>query len=461
MSHISLRAIGKAAAAICLAVAMSGVAMAGDAPDRVVMQSPAKDAAVLAKMQGLVNNRKAKTLSGLSRTINDGVVIRKSTIKDGKIIIPPSGLYITVRSTNWHPFDNEPLTLAGKTYHAITDRYVRDVIRNVTMKKGQVLPSNANKSRGWELSSVENDTYGIEGGNSAVFKIVKTTGNYYGSQFPVYTGAQISNAAADGSLVKGSKDPEGHTVPTAENGLSEMIYGIHAVQALLERAPERFQEVFILKGREDKRLLPLIHALESQGVVIQLANRQYLDEKSDGAVHQGIIARVKPGRQYQENDLPDLIASLDQPFLLILDGVTDPHNLGACLRSADAAGVHAVIVPKDRSAQLNATAKKVACGAAESVPLIRVTNLARTMRMLQEENIWIVGTAGEADHTLYQSKMTGRLALVMGAEGEGMRRLTREHCDELISIPMAGSVSSLNVSVATGICLFEAVRQRS
>ncbi len=197
--------------------------------------------------------------------------------------------------------------------------------------------------------------------------------------------------------------------------MSEMIYGIHAVQALLERAPERFQEVFILKGREDKRLLPLIHALESQGVVIQLANRQYLDEKSDGAVHQGIIARVKPGRQYQENDLPDLIASLDQPFLLILDGVTDPHNLGACLRSADAAGVHAVIVPKDRSAQLNATAKKVACGAAESVPLIRVTNLARTMRMLQEENIWIVGTAGEADHTLYQSKMTGRLALVMGA----------------------------------------------
>lgn len=140
--------------------------------------------------------------------------------------------------------------------------------------------------------------------------------------------------------------------------MSEMIYGIHAVQALLERAPERFQEVFILKGREDKRLMPLIHALEAQGVVIQVASRQFLDEKSEGAVHQGIIARVKPGRQYQENDLPDLIASLDQPFFLILDGVTDPHNLGACLRSADAAGVHAVIVPKDRSAQLNATAKK-------------------------------------------------------------------------------------------------------
>ncbi len=194
---------------------------------------------------------------------------------------------------------------------------------------------------------------------------------------------------------------------------------------------------------------------------MQVANRQWLDEKADGAVHQGIVARVKPGRQYGENDLPDLLAAHAQPFLLILDGVTDPHNLGACLRSADAAGVHAVIVPKDRSAQLNATAKKVACGAAESVPLIRVTNLARTMRLLQEENVWIVGTAGEADHTLYQSKMTGPLALVMGAEGEGMRRLTREHCDELISIPMVGSVSSLNVSVATGICLFEAVRQRS
>ena len=242
--------------------------------------------------------------------------------------------------------------------------------------------------------------------------------------------------------------------------MSETIYGIHAVQALLERAPERFLQVFVLKGRDDKRLHPLIQALEAQGVVIQMANRQWLDEKSDGAVHQGIIALVRPGRQYQENDLPDHIAAAPQPFLLILDGVTDPHNLGACLRSADAAGVHAVIVPKDRSAQLNATAKKVACGAAETVPLIRVTNLARTMRMLQQENIWIVGTAGEADHTLYQSKLAGPLALVMGAEGEGMRRLTREHCDELIGIPMAGSVSSLNVSVATGVCLFEVVRQR-
>jgi len=243
--------------------------------------------------------------------------------------------------------------------------------------------------------------------------------------------------------------------------MSEIVFGIHAVQALLDSDPQRFQEVFILKGREDRRLQTLVKALEAQGIVIQVANKQMLDAKSEGAVHQGIIARVKPGRQYQEGDLPDLLASLDNPFLLILDGVTDPHNLGACMRSADAAGVHAIIVPKDRSAALNATAKKVASGAAEHVPLIRVTNLARTMRVLQEANVWIVGTAGEADHTLYQSKMTGPMALVMGAEGEGMRRLTREHCDELISIPMAGSVSSLNVSVATGVCLFEAVRQRS
>ncbi|WP_294903022.1 23S rRNA (guanosine(2251)-2'-O)-methyltransferase RlmB [Tatumella sp. UBA2305] len=242
--------------------------------------------------------------------------------------------------------------------------------------------------------------------------------------------------------------------------MSEIIFGIHAVEALLERDPQRFQEVFILKGRDDRRLQPLVTALEGQGIVVQVATRQWLDSKAEGAVHQGIIANVKPGRHYQEGDLPDLLEKIEQPFLLILDGVTDPHNLGACLRSADAAGVHAVIVPKDRSASLNATAKKVASGAAESVPLIRVTNLARTMRLLQEYNVWIVGTAGEADHNLYQSKMTGPMALVMGAEGDGMRRLTREHCDELISIPMSGSVSSLNVSVATGVCLFEAVRQR-
>lgn len=225
MSHISLRAVGKTAAAIFLAVAMSGVAMAGDAPDRVVMQSPAKDAAVLAKMQGLVNNRKAKTLTGLSRTINDGVVIRKSFIKDGKIVIPPSGLYITVRSTNWHPFDNEPLTLAGKTYHAITYRYIRDVVRNVDFKKGQIIPIDQKKSRGFQLTTLDTETYGMEGGTEAEFKFVKATGNYYGQNFPVYFGPKVTNAMSDGSFVNGSKQPEGHTIPTAENGLANTIWG--------------------------------------------------------------------------------------------------------------------------------------------------------------------------------------------------------------------------------------------
>jgi 23S rRNA (guanosine2251-2'-O)-methyltransferase len=245
-----------------------------------------------------------------------------------------------------------------------------------------------------------------------------------------------------------------------KSNMSEIIYGIHAIKAVLDRDPQRILDVYIAKGRDDRRVHELVVQLEAAGVVIQVANRQWLDETAEGAVHQGIVARIQEGRQLQENDLEALLEQHAAPFLLVLDGVTDPHNLGACLRSADAAGVHAVIVPRDRSAQLTPTAKKVASGAAETVPVIRVTNLARTLRLLQEHNVWIVGTAGEADHDLYQSKLTGPLALVMGAEGEGMRRLTREHCDELMSIPMAGAVSSLNVSVAAGVCLFEAVRQR-
>jgi len=241
---------------------------------------------------------------------------------------------------------------------------------------------------------------------------------------------------------------------------NELIYGIHAVTALLERQPERFLEAWVLKGREDDRLLPLLDELQRCGVSIQLVTRKTLDDKAEGATHQGIIARIREGKKYDEHDLWALLDQQEQPFLLILDGVTDPHNLGACLRNADAAGVHALVVPRDKSVTLTGTARKVACGAAETVPFIQVTNLARTLRELQERGVWVVGTAGEADHDLYQSKLTGPLALVMGAEGAGMRRLTRENCDELISIPMSGAVSSLNVSVATGVCLFEAVRQR-
>ncbi|HHX8642257.1 TPA: 23S rRNA (guanosine(2251)-2'-O)-methyltransferase RlmB [Vibrio diabolicus] len=241
---------------------------------------------------------------------------------------------------------------------------------------------------------------------------------------------------------------------------NEFIYGIHAVKAVLEREPERFIEAYVLKGRQDDRLMPILNDLQVCGVSIQQMTRKTLDDKARGANHQGIIARVKPAKQLNENDIDDILAQHESPLLLVLDGVTDPHNLGACLRNADAAGAAAIIVPKDRSAPMNATVSKVACGAAEVVPLIRVTNLARTMRTLQEKGIWFVGTAGEATHNIYQAKLTGPLAIVMGAEGDGMRRLTRETCDDLIKIPMAGSVSSLNVSVASGICLFEAVRQR-
>lgn len=241
---------------------------------------------------------------------------------------------------------------------------------------------------------------------------------------------------------------------------NEFIYGIHAINAVLEKSPDRLIEAYVLKGRLDDRLMPVLNELQHLGISIQQMGRKALDDKAKGANHQGIIARVKPAKALNEHDLDDILANTEQPLLLVLDGVTDPHNLGACLRNADAAGVAAVIVPKDKSAPMTATVSKVACGAAETVPLVRVTNLARTMRALQEKGIWFVGTAGEATHDIYQSKLTGPLAIVMGAEGDGMRRLTRETCDDLIKIPMAGSVSSLNVSVATGICLFEAVRQR-
>ena len=243
--------------------------------------------------------------------------------------------------------------------------------------------------------------------------------------------------------------------------MSETIYGIHAVKAFVTNYPERLIEVLALKGRDDQRLQPLINEIQRLGISVQFLNRQTLDKKAEGEVHQGIIARIHPLKELNENDLDHILQQQSSPLLLVLDGITDPHNLGACLRTADAAGVSAVVVPKDKSAQLNSTARKVACGAAENVPLIRVTNLSRTLRELQQQhNIWVIGTAGEATETLYQTKLIGPLALVMGAEGEGMRRLTREHCDQLVSIPMAGTVSSLNVSVATGICLFEIVRQR-
>lgn len=242
----------------------------------------------------------------------------------------------------------------------------------------------------------------------------------------------------------------------------EIIYGLHAVQAVLKSAPQRVIEIYLLQGRNDQRLQKIINAAQVNGIHCQPVNRNKLDELVGEENHQGVIAMCTPGETYDETWLFTFLKSLREPaFLLILDGVTDPHNLGACMRSAEAAGVHAVIAPKDKSAGLTPVARKVACGAAEVLPLVPVTNLARTLKKLQEEGIWLFGAAGEAEHSVFDSKLTGPIGILMGAEGDGLRRLTQDTCDHLMKIPMAGTVSSLNVSVATGICLFEAVRQRS
>ena len=249
----------------------------------------------------------------------------------------------------------------------------------------------------------------------------------------------------------------------------QYIYGIHAVDGLLRNNPRAVQQLWVQQGREDKRIGGLLELATNQGVPVSREPRKELDARVQGR-HQGVVAETLDqhvtgdegqGNTISEAELLRLIDAKDKPcLLLVLDGVTDPHNLGACLRSADAAGVDAVIVPKDKSADLNPTTRKVACGAAEIIPFARVTNLARTLTALKERGVWLFGTAGEAEKSIYESDLTGPMALVMGAEGAGLRRLTRQECDFLVNLPMAGDVSSLNVSVATGVCLFEAVRQR-
>lgn len=244
--------------------------------------------------------------------------------------------------------------------------------------------------------------------------------------------------------------------------MSETAYGIHAVDVILRRSPERIISLSIQSDRNDKRIQGLLSLAQNQGVAVDRVTKADLGEMVSER-HQGVVAVIKPRQAdggVAERDLSSYLKGIDCPLVLVLDGVTDPHNLGACLRSADAAGVAAVIVPKDNSAELNAVARKVASGAADVIPLVRVTNLARTLRSLKELGIWIVGTTGEADTLVYDQDLSIPTALVMGAEGPGMRRLTTEACDFLVKLPMAGDVSSLNVSVATGICLFEAVRQR-
>jgi 23S rRNA (guanosine2251-2'-O)-methyltransferase len=240
----------------------------------------------------------------------------------------------------------------------------------------------------------------------------------------------------------------------------QLVIGIHSVDAVLQQQPERVKRLAVANtGKPRPRLQAILDQAAELGIHCQNQDKKTLDKIVDGN-HQGIVAYCTPAKTVGGQDLKSLIEETANPLFLILDGITDPHNLGACLRTADASGVTAVIIPKDNSVGLTTTVQKVACGAAETIPLITVTNLARTMKQLQDLGVWIVGTSGDSEQSIFDIDYSGPTALVMGAEGYGMRRLTSEHCDYLAYIPMAGFVSSLNVSVATGICLFEAVRQR-
>ena len=239
----------------------------------------------------------------------------------------------------------------------------------------------------------------------------------------------------------------------------KVLFGFHAVGVRLKTAPKSIIEIYYEATRRDARMRQFIDRVKEANVRLIESDGMRLAKLAGSHGHQGVAARVH--QLEQAHSLDDLLDALtDPPLLLVLDGVTDPHNLGACLRVADGAGAHAVIAPKDHAAGINATVAKVASGAAETVPYFMVTNLARTLGELKERSIWITGTAGDADKTLYQVDLAGPTALVLGAEGPGMRQLTRKTCDQLVSIPMMGAVESLNVSVASGVCLYEARRQR-
>jgi 23S rRNA (guanosine2251-2'-O)-methyltransferase len=239
----------------------------------------------------------------------------------------------------------------------------------------------------------------------------------------------------------------------------KFIFGFHAVTARMRHEASSVDEIYVDAARHDRRMGELLRAAKEANVRVIQADDTRLSNMVGTRRHQGVVANAST--LALARTLDELLDAVEgPPLLLMLDGITDPHNLGACLRVADGAGAHAVIAPKDRAVGLNATAAKVASGAAESIPYITVTNLARTMRELQERDIWITGTTEEADKTLYEADFTGGVVIVMGSEGEGMRRLTRENCDLLVSVPMFGAVESLNVSVASGICLYEARRQR-
>jgi 23S rRNA (guanosine2251-2'-O)-methyltransferase len=241
----------------------------------------------------------------------------------------------------------------------------------------------------------------------------------------------------------------------------ELICGPHAVLAALKAHPGDIDGIWISAERRDPRMNAVLNTARDAGVKVHRSPRAALDRMSDGVPHQGVIARRLGVPRPIHEDLTEFVAGLtEKALILVLDGVQDPHNFGACLRVADAAGAQAVVIPRDRAAPLSAVARRAAAGAAETIPLFQVTNLARTLEELKAAGVWIIGTAADGDKTLYETDFTGPVALVLGGEGDGMRRLTRENCDFLIRIPMAGTVESLNVSVAAGVCLFEARRQR-
>jgi len=244
--------------------------------------------------------------------------------------------------------------------------------------------------------------------------------------------------------------------------MKTFLNGVHSVQNALEHDASKITQLWVAQNKRNPRIDKLLVRAEKLGLKVEGTTTSALDRMTGSRKHQGIVAEYLAQDAASENDLFDMVTNAIKPvLLLVLDGVTDPHNLGACLRTAEGAGVNAVIVPKDKAAGLTPTARKVASGAAETLPFVQVTNLARTLQLLKDSGVWITGTSDKTDQNLYQANFNGPTAIVMGAEDKGLRRLTEEACDHLVSIPMAGSVSSLNVSVATGVVLYEAVRQRN
>ena len=240
---------------------------------------------------------------------------------------------------------------------------------------------------------------------------------------------------------------------------SEIIYGLHSVESFLKHNIAAVLQLWVQQGRNAKRLQSILRLAEKNGLHVEPLSAEKMHQKCEGAVHQGVIARV---RRVATSSLSlEQLCARDNALLLVLDEVQDPHNVGACLRTADAVGADAVIVSKNRSPGLTAAVRKVSSGAADSVPFVQVSNLARALQTLRDNDVWILGAAGEAEVGLYDCQVSAKTALVMGSEGKGLRRLTREHCDQLISLPMHGSVESLNVSVATGICLYQIRRQQN